>query len=673
MGANQSTNELHVQTGDYKGSSTDSDVFVKLYDTEGRITDQILLDNTGKDDFQAGAIDIFETPLPEGFTEITKIELWTKRSVIEFTSSDWFLEIITFVPASKGKQIVFPVFRWIKPESKYFLYPWDTFLPQNDPDKKQRLDEIEHKRESYKMKYVEGLPVTCEELPTEEQFTAKYMWNIGTSKLDIMLTAMYERIMGGSWNELDDLTNVYQEEKLKKPESVKYWRDDKWFGNQRLNGCNPNLITLCEKIPPKLGVDEELLEPVLNGETLEDLIHQKRLFYTDLEILVDVPHRENLDVCAPIALFMLNSNDDLMPIAIQLQQEKGPNNPVFLPTDDQVVWTLAKMWYNLADSCYHQSLVHLGLTHLLMEGVVLAMHRNVSVSHPLYKILAPHTLFLLAINNRGFNKLVSPGGWVDKTMTIGIEGMFHLINKGIQQWDFSIDGVPSEEFAKRKVLSGENNNILPKYYFRDDSLAMYDCIYNYVSSYTDIYYETDMDVIEDWELQDWVECVSTDAKDGGIGIKGLPVKNGGKCQLTKKYEVKQFITSILFTCSVSHAHANFLQYEEYAFPANYPSMLRTPLITDKTPRTEEDIMSALPDKSTTLDVMAITQLLSAKTTNSLGDFETEYIYDPKAIPCVKQFRKRLQEISDNVRRRNETLEKGYCVLDPVNIPNAISI
>ncbi|XP_029653849.1 allene oxide synthase-lipoxygenase protein [Octopus sinensis] len=673
MGLQQSrlNNALQIRTGDQRESSTDSNVYVILHDTSETKSEMILLDNWCRNDFKIGALDTFNIKLPDSFTEVSKIEIWTEPCSIELTSSNWYIDTIKFVRRFKGESVMFPVFRWIKPKHHYYIYPWDTFLPQNDPDEKQREGEIDYKREIYQIKYAEGAPILCESLPIDEEFSAKYMWNMLTNKLDVILRGIYTRIITDSWKTLDDLTNVYQEEKLTEPESVKFWREDTWFGYQRLNGCNPTVITLCEEIPSKLGVDDEVLKPVLKGETLEDLIKKKRLFYTDLDILEGITHREDLDMCVPIALFMLNSKDDLVPIAIQLQQQKGPDNPIFLPTDDHYVWTLAKMWYNLADSSFHQSLVHLGLTHLLMEGVILAMHRNISVSHPLYKLLAPHTLFLLAINSRGFKKLVSPGGWVDKTMTIGIDGMFQLIYKGVQLWDFSIDGNLPKEFARRKV---DDPNVLPKYYFRDDSLTLYNCILKYVSSYIDVYYGADKDVVEDWELQNWAECISKEPKpeDGGIGIKGLPMKDG-KGHMPSKEQLKLFITTVLFTCSVSHAHANFLQYEEYAFPANYPSMIRTPLLKDKNPRKEEDLMAALPDKATTLDVMAITNLLSAKTTKSLGDFETQYIYDPKALVCVKEFQMNLKAISDKIRKRNKTLEKAYNVLDPVNIPNAISI
>lgn len=33
-------------------------------------------------------------------------------------------------------------------------------------------------------------------------------------------------------------------------------------------------------------------------------------------------------LCSPLALFYLNKNNKLLPVAIQLKQKKGPDNPV---------------------------------------------------------------------------------------------------------------------------------------------------------------------------------------------------------------------------------------------------------------------------------------------------------------------------------------------------------
>lgn len=162
MGLKQSRfhNILEVRTGNQRGSSTDSDVFVILYDSSENATQEILLDEFFKDDFQTGARDTFIINLPDSFKEVRKIELWTKPCALELTSSDWFIETIKFRQRFEEDTITFPVFRWIKPKYHYYFYPWDAFLPQNDPDKTQRADEIEYKCMIYELNYKENFPVT---------------------------------------------------------------------------------------------------------------------------------------------------------------------------------------------------------------------------------------------------------------------------------------------------------------------------------------------------------------------------------------------------------------------------------------------------------------------------------------------------------------------------------
>ncbi|CAI9728551.1 polyunsaturated fatty acid lipoxygenase ALOX15B-like [Octopus vulgaris] len=291
------------------------------------------------------------------------------------------------------------IFSWLLPGSRH---PIDLppLTREKDPCKAERINEMQKNRDLYKLKYVEGFPLK---------------------------------------------------------DSLKHWKEDTWFGYQRLNRCNPKSIRLCEEIPSKLGVDKVMMEPVLKGETLEGLIKKKRLFYTDLEILD-------------------------------------------------------------------------GLTHMLMQIVIAHMHRNIYPTHPIYKILAPHTYLLMFMNDLAFERLINPGAWVDQTMTIGSDGLIELVCKGIQEWDFYRDGIPDNDFANRK---------------------------------------------------------------------GLPMKDG-KGHVSSKEDLKWIVSVIIFTCSVSHAAVNFLQYDEYGHPANYPSMLRTPLLKDKAPRTEKDIVDALPERAKTL-------------------------------------------------------------------------
>lgn len=370
-----------------------------------------------------------------------------------------------------------------------------------------------------------------------------------------------------------------------------------------------------------------------------------------------------------MSLFFLDKTEQLRPVAIQLYQEPGPDNPIFTPTDPSLTWALVKMWYNNADAAYHQAISHLGMTHLLMEGVTVATHRNLSQSHPIFKVLAPHFLYLIAINTRGLELLISEGGWVDKTMNFGNKGLFELIRRGFCTWRMDVHGTLPEDLKTRGL---DDLNVLPCYHFRNDAILLYNAIKNYVKKYVDLYYKNEQLLIEDQEIQNWVQELVKERNDseGGVGILGVP----GNGKLTNNEQLTLIVTSIIYTCSISHASTNFPQYEEYAFPPNYPGLMRGKPPNCKTREmTERDILDCLPDRPTTLDIMIVTKILSAKGTKSIGDFEVQYVFDPKARDIVQDFRKDLKEISKNIKERNLHRNPPYEYLDPDIIPNSISI
>lgn len=659
---------IFVRTGDKRRASTDANAFIILHGEHGIASPQYKLNNFFQNDFNYVE---FKIKLPPCFGTVQTIEFWRDNAGV---SADWFVETIRVVQLHAKS--IFPIFRWIQAqdgdkENRLRIHKEDTFLPQFDPHLWQRGKEIKRKREQYVINYREDMPdmpVQVKDLPIDEQFSWGYYKNLLLGKFEQLYLNFKAKLWIHEWDSFDSIDEIYDGTR-KKPEAADHWNEDVWFGNQRLVGCNPTLIKLCTEIPEKFGVNEEMMKPVLNGKTLASLMEKKRLFLTDLVVTEDLKHKENFNICAPMALFMLDDEDQLMPIAIQLNQQKGPENPVFLPTDDYYVWLMAKLWYNNADAAYHQSALHLGWTHLLMEGVILAMHRNISVSHPIFKLMAPHTLFLMAINSRGLSKLVSEGGWVDETMAIGVKGVYDLIGRCQKIWRFDLQGTPPAEFKSRNV---EDPKVLPNYHFRDDSLLIYDIIHTYVTNYVHIYYDNDNMLLDDWEIQNWAEELARKKSEGGIGLAGVPERDG-KAGFNSIDDLVMVLSSILYTCSAGHAAANFLQYSEYAYPPNYPSQIRGEVIKDKKPRTEKDVIQSLPDRNVTLNVMTITYLLSEKPTNSLGDFETQYIYDPEALSVLYRFQDDLKEASIKIRKRNNKLRFPFEVLLPENIPNAISI
>ncbi|KAJ8030540.1 Arachidonate 5-lipoxygenase [Holothuria leucospilota] len=171
-----------------------------------------------------------------------------------------------------------------------------------------------------------------------------------------------------------------------KPYGYDGWKSDESFGQQRLNCCNPTQIRRCRKISENLAVTEAMLWPFLEGLSIQEAVDARILYYIDYKILGNLPCPDNRVVSSPIALFFVNRQRKLIPVAIQLFQKPAKDNPVFLPSDDENVWPLAKMWFNNADATYHQSCTHLAHTHLLMEPIAVATHRSLSLSHPMYPV-----------------------------------------------------------------------------------------------------------------------------------------------------------------------------------------------------------------------------------------------------------------------------------------------
>lgn len=55
------------------------------------------------------------------------------------------------------------------------------------------------------------------------------------------------------------------------PKAAKYWQEDRFYGFQFLNGCNPESIKRCTELPENFPVTEELVGDLLDkGDTLRE-------------------------------------------------------------------------------------------------------------------------------------------------------------------------------------------------------------------------------------------------------------------------------------------------------------------------------------------------------------------------------------------------------------------
>ncbi|XP_045195885.2 polyunsaturated fatty acid 5-lipoxygenase-like [Mercenaria mercenaria] len=582
----------------------------------------------------------------------------------------WNIDKVMVTNNKTGVETVLPVFANIRSDRTYKFMTDDLSLPHLSSKKEDRKRDLEEMRELYELteKYP-GCPPLVKKLPPEEKFSYEYKFHIGGKLKALEALAAFDKATSGAFHKLDDIKSVYGIV-FPKPSNLERWKNDELFGMQRLMSVNPCVIRLCTKIPDKLAVNGQMLKPFLESMTLPQALQKKRIFIIDYDILDGLPTRAGYVMCAPIALFYQKNNGKLVPIAIQLFQKPSANNPVFLPTDPPTnTWILAKMWFNVADANYHQSVAHLGFTHLKMEGIVACTHRQIHKDHPIFRLLMPHFLYLIAINNIGIPILLNEHGYVAELLNLGTNGMVELMKRKNEKWRMDVDGTLSTDLKVRGV---DDQNLLPHYYYRNDAIPLYDAIRTYVRKYLDLYYASDVDVQEDYELQNWRQEIVAPVDQQGLGMLGVYGENG---KFITKEQVCHTLTSIIFTCSVQHAAVNFRQYEDYAYPPNYPLGLRGSPPKGNGQIEDIELLQSLPQKTTTYDTLVITNVLSTRGMNKLGNFEVHSIIDKKALEVVEEFRADLTRIANDNKEKNngnQRIENYWC-LNPNYVPNSISI
>uniref|UniRef100_A0A8D2MNZ3 Uncharacterized protein n=1 Tax=Zonotrichia albicollis TaxID=44394 RepID=A0A8D2MNZ3_ZONAL len=436
------------------------------------------------------------------------------------------------------------------------------------------------------------------------------------------------------------------------PEYVaKHWQEDDFFGSQFLTGNNPIIIHRCTTLPLKFPVTPEMVAGSLGGGTdLGKELQEGRIFIVDYKVLEDIPtdtiYGRQQYIAAPLCLLHQGTDGLLRPIAIQLSQTPGPQSPIFLPSDDEWDWLLAKTWVRNADFYSHQLLTHLLRTHLFGEVFAIATLRHLPTCHPLFKLLMPHFHFTLHINTLARSVLINQGGLIDKGSGVTYEGLLLVVQRGLEQVTYTSLCLPDD--IRHRGMSH-----VPNYYYRDDGMSLW---------------EGGPAVSGDTELQAWVMDIFTNGFLGRTS-SGIP------SSLQTVVELIKFLTMVMFTCSVQHAAVNNGQYDLGAFVPNAPSSMRHPPPSEKGRAFLQHFLDTIPEVATTANILVALILLSSqlKDRRLLGQYPEEWFTEAEPRRLIRAFQGRLEEIRDRIEERNQQAELRYNYLNPLETENSISI
>lgn len=505
------------------------------------------------------------------------------------------------------------------------------------------------------------------------------------------------------------------------------WRTDEEFGREMLAGVNPVVIRCLQEFPPKSGLDPEIygnqnssitrehIDKNMNGYSVEKAIESNRLYILDHhDALMPYLRRVNSTTTKTYAtrtVLFLKEDGTLKPLAIELSlphpqgDTHGAVSQVYTPAEEGVegsVWQLAKAYAAVNDSGYHQLISHWLHTHAVIEPFVIATNRQLSVLHPIHKLLQPHFRDTMNINALARQILINAGGVLEMTVFPAKFAM-EMSSFVYKNWVFTDQALPVD-LLKRGVAVEDSTRphglklLIEDYPYAVDGLDIWSAIETWVIDYCSFYYPSDNIVQGDHELQDWWNEV----RNVGHGDKK---DEPWWPEMKTRDDLTKTCTIIIWIASALHAAVNFGQYPYAGYLPNRPTLSRrfmpqpgTPEYAELESNPDQVFLRTITPQLQTLLGVSLIEILSRHSTDEvyLGQRDTpHWTADAEPLDAFQKFHKRLLDAENKIKERNNDkrfknrsgpVEVPYTLLypntsnDPIvvglmgsGIPNSVSI
>ncbi|KAK4357184.1 hypothetical protein RND71_022794 [Anisodus tanguticus] len=369
------------------------------------------------------------------------------------------------------------------------------------------------------------------------------------------------------------------------------WRTDEEFGREMLAGVNRVIIQGLQEFPPT-----SKLNPEVYGDQTSKITREQIEKYMD----------------------GLTVDDEInMVPAVK-----------YLP---HVMMRVLKA-IAVNDSGYHQLVSHRLNTHAAIEPFIIATNRQLSVLHPIDKLLQPHFRDTMNINALAWQILINAGGILELTV---------FPSKGVAVPD------PSKPHGLRLLIED--------YPYAVDGLEIWSAIETWVDEYCSFYYSVDDMIKDDSELQSWW----TEVRNmGHADLKEEPWWP----QMQTRAELVHICTIIIWVASALHAAVNFGQYPYAGYLPNHPTTSRRFMPTPGTPEYAElesnhevAYLKTITAQFQTLLGISLIEMLSMHSSDeiNLGQRDTrEWTFDRQPRHELERFRDKLVEIENRIMDRN---------------------
>jgi arachidonate 15-lipoxygenase len=472
------------------------------------------------------------------------------------------------------------------------------------------------------------------------------------------------------------------------PPVADHFQDDDYFASLRVSGCNPVVLRRLDRAIDDFALSLDAYRHAIGSpdDTLERAIAERRAFYVDYSVFASIVHGTWPEwqkyVWPTIGLFavpplVVADGAQAQPRrlkAIAIRITLDGRHSVYTPQDGER-WLMAKTAFQVADGNYHESVSHLGQTHLVSGAFAVSVHNALRPTHPIRQLLSTHFRGTWAINDLARLTLIAPNGTVDSLLggTIDSDRVVAAFGNQLISHHVNHSFLPN---ALHERGVGIADCDLPVYPYRDCALQVWDTILHWCSEYTAEFYAQDAAIEADHELQQWLRemMAHTGARFADIG------EQPGPALRTRAY-LNQLLTMIIFTASAQHAAVNFPQFDimsyapavplaAYSTPALLADQHTNPAATSTDAAPQLEWLRMLPPTTQAIAQLNTLFLLGSIHYTRLGDYQPSLTQGkPNIDVALNGFRSRLQNLDASLRVQYP----DYPFLYPTLIPHSINI